>query len=367
MKYTPKIKINPNDTETSAAFVAHFKDQMTRYGRQLCVNLVNQSGTEGKLEQAYANQVQQCSNSNGLNIRYEAFDFHTQCAKMKFQNVNRLIDTLADDFKAMGYLSATYTMNTGSSQKPVYAVRVNQRQASAIRTNCIDCLDRTGVAQSVFARHVLAKQMQALGLIESDETKHTERNANLKGPEFPAQIEAVLKQRWADNADALSLQYAGTGALKSDYTRTGKRTRSGALEDLQKSLTRYYKNNFLDGFNQDSVDLFLGLYIPSLQQPSPFSPAKQGESGDHVQKPFKTLLFSLALVSLSILLVWSMIAPRGLAPYVGARFTVQLWCWFALFSIVTVVALNKQGKHYATKRRFLPAGRSTTNAASVKF
>jgi len=24
---------------------------------------------------------------------------------------------------------------------------------------------------------------------------------------------------WADNADAVSLQYAGTGALKTDYTR----------------------------------------------------------------------------------------------------------------------------------------------------
>lgn len=35
-------------------------------------------------------------------------------------------------------------------------------------------------------------------------------------------------------------------------------------------MTRYYLNNFADGVNQDSVDLFLGLYRPHRQQLSPF-------------------------------------------------------------------------------------------------
>ena len=65
---------------------------------------------------------------------------------------------------------------------------------------------------------------------------------------------------WADNADICSIQYAGTGALKTDFTRTGKRTPIGALKDGMNSMIRYYKNNFADGFRQDAIDLFLGNY-----------------------------------------------------------------------------------------------------------
>ena len=65
---------------------------------------------------------------------------------------------------------------------------------------------------------------------------------------------------WADNADACSIQYAGTPALKTDFTRTGKRRLYGKLQDGVNSLIRYYKNNFEDGFRQDSFDLLLGRY-----------------------------------------------------------------------------------------------------------
>ncbi|CAF4337335.1 unnamed protein product, partial [Adineta steineri] len=32
------------------------------------------------------------------------------------------------------------------------------------------------------------------------------------------QLSTLFKNIWADNADVISLQYAGTGALKTDYT-----------------------------------------------------------------------------------------------------------------------------------------------------
>lgn len=34
----------------------------------------------------------------------------------------------------------------------------------------------------------------------------------------------------------------------------------GALKDGYYSITRYFKNNFTDGYRQDSIDLFLGNY-----------------------------------------------------------------------------------------------------------
>jgi hypothetical protein len=65
-------------------------------------------------------------------------------------------------------------------------------------------------------------------------------------------FESLFKSVWADNADVISIQYSGTGALKTDYTRTGKRTKWGLVRDGINSLTRYYKNNFMDGFRQVS-------------------------------------------------------------------------------------------------------------------
>ena len=55
---------------------------------------------------------------------------------------------------------------------------------------------------------------------------------------------------WADHADAIAKAYGGSGALKSDFTRTNKRTQKGVMEDGYKSVTRYLKNNFFDGARQ---------------------------------------------------------------------------------------------------------------------
>jgi hypothetical protein len=58
---------------------------------------------------------------------------------------------------------------------------------------------------------------------------------------------------WADHADTISKAYSGTGALKTDFTRTGKRTKEGAVKDGINSVMRYLKNNFYDGSRQVSV------------------------------------------------------------------------------------------------------------------
>lgn len=63
-------------------------------------------------------------------------------------------------------------------------------------------------------------------------------------------FESLFKSVWADHADIISLQYSGTGALKTDFTRTGKRTYNGMLKDLKNALLRYYKNNLKDGVRQ---------------------------------------------------------------------------------------------------------------------
>jgi hypothetical protein len=66
---------------------------------------------------------------------------------------------------------------------------------------------------------------------------------------------------WADHADEISNAYGGSGALKSDFTRTNQRTRKGLLDDGVKSLLRYLKNNFFDGARQVWI---LFIFLPRM-------------------------------------------------------------------------------------------------------
>ncbi|VEN48952.1 unnamed protein product [Callosobruchus maculatus] len=120
-------------------------------------------------------------------------------------------------------------------------------QEGVFRTNCIDCLDRTNVVQSMLAHRNLEIVLKKLNILQQNQ--HLEEQIS---------FEVLFKNVWADNADVISIQYSGTGALKTDFTRTGKRSRVGLLKDGLNSLQRYYKNNLMDGFRQDAIDLFLG-------------------------------------------------------------------------------------------------------------
>ena len=100
---------------------------------------------------------------------------------------------------------------------------------------------------------------------------------------------------WADNADALSIPYSGTGALKTDFTRTGTRTRMGLVNDFNNSAIRYIKNNYMDGSRQDGIDLILGKYRVSAEI-SPFSKA-----------PSSLLIKTIPLIFLMALALFFMI------------------------------------------------------------
>jgi phosphatidylinositol 4-phosphatase len=142
---------------------------------------------------------------------------------MRWDRISVLVDQISQDLSEQGYCLVD------SNGKPLL------EQKSTIRTNCMDCLDRTNVVQSVFAKRSLHEQLLQLGF---------------RNPEKSISLERVFKNMWADNANAISEQYSGTGALKTDFTRTGKRSTEGVLSDLVNSIIRYVKNNYLDGSRQ---------------------------------------------------------------------------------------------------------------------
>ncbi|RYG48233.1 hypothetical protein EON67_07795 [archaeon] len=132
---------------------------------------------------------------------------------------------------------------------------VESVQKGVLRTNCMDNLDRTNVVQSLFARQA------ALAAVPSALERARREGCSVLTSPY-ASFEHAFNNLWANNADSVSMLYSGTGALKTDFTRTGKRTYMGSVNDGVNSVMRYVLNNLVDGRRQDAWDLFLARYVP---------------------------------------------------------------------------------------------------------
>jgi hypothetical protein len=222
-----------SELANQAAFRAHFETLASRYGSIQAVSLVDKHGTEVGIGEAYERNAQFLNESSAINsqpLRFEWFDFHGQCKGMRFENVSILMDTLHDFLTSAGYTVTEKDKN-------------RREQSGALRVNCMDCLDRTNVVQSAVAGWALQQQLGELGLAINLQTDSKTQWFNTL---------------WADNGDAISKQYAGTSALKGDFTRTRKRNWAGALSDFSLTINRYYNNIFGDYFLQTNIDYFLG-------------------------------------------------------------------------------------------------------------
>jgi hypothetical protein len=233
LRYKPKVTVLHSNNHMTA-FRQHFEEQEYYYGRQFLISLVNQHGAEGKLNAKYRELYDASQN---LYLKFEDFDFHKECAGMRYDRLTILLARVIADQDDYSYFAVS---KEGALQN---------QQTGIFRTNCVDCLDRTNVVQTLFSKRILEQQLKRYNIIKYNETIDSHK-----------QLSNIFKNVWADNADVISLQYAGTGALKTDYTRTGQRSAMGLFKDGYNSCMRYVLNNFFDGFRQDGIDLFLGNY-----------------------------------------------------------------------------------------------------------
>ncbi|KAJ5610513.1 hypothetical protein N7510_007232 [Penicillium lagena] len=270
LQYTPKLQVRGVETAVEAAR-KHFSEQIRLYGENYLVNLVNQKGREERVKSAYEQLVRTLVTSShetteadekspekthvlepGLkqnemdHLHYVYFDFHNETKGLQWHRAELLMNRLNDGLSQGGYFRGVEHPGAPGGQ-----LDIRSTQSSVVRTNCMDCLDRTNVVQSMLGRWAVTRQLMDAGVLRPGETANDDR-----------EFESLFRNIWADNADVVSKSYSGTGALKTDFTRTGKRTRVGMLQDLNNSITRYVRNNFMDGPRQDGFDVFLGTYLP---------------------------------------------------------------------------------------------------------
>uniref|UniRef100_A0A8C7Y2B4 Inositol polyphosphate-5-phosphatase F n=1 Tax=Oryzias sinensis TaxID=183150 RepID=A0A8C7Y2B4_9TELE len=231
-RYNPRPRIEKGEKETMPFFAAHFEEQLRLYKKQVIINLIDQSGREKIIGDAFLKQVLLYNNPN---LTYVSFDFHEHCRGMKFENVQTLTDAISDIITDMKW---AWVDQAG----------VICKQEGFFRVNCVDCLDRTNVVQAAIARVVMEQQLKKLGVMPPEQP-------------LPLKCYRIYQVMWANNGDTISRQYAGTAALKGDFTRTGERKLAGVMKDGVNSANRYYLNRFRDAYRQAVIDLMMGVPV----------------------------------------------------------------------------------------------------------
>lgn len=250
-----KISITRSAEGTQPAFDKHFGELEQNYGAVHVVNLLSETKPgEAELTNLYRYGVRHSalnsrddkhSHDHQL-LRETEFDFH---AETKGPNgyeaaslIRKLISNSADGF---AYYLSEEVEDEDVNEKSHRRTVVVLQQEGVFRTNCLDCLDRTNLIQTIIS------QMAIESFLEH------------RQPGKPAASDFWMRHSslWADNGDALSRIYAGTGALKSSFTRHGKMSLAGAIADARKSATRLYINNFADKGRQNTIDVLLGRMV----------------------------------------------------------------------------------------------------------
>ncbi|GMI77842.1 suppressor of actin 2 [Hibiscus trionum] len=149
-------------------------------------------------------------------------------------------------------------MNAGSDkQNSTENVKPPMFQNGVLRTNCIDCLDRTNVAQYSYGLMALGRQLHAMGFTESQ----TIDQNSLLAEELMVVYEKM--------GDTLALQYGGSAAHSKIFCqRRGQWQAATQSQELFRTLQRYYSNAYMDAEKQSAINLFLGHFQPQQGKPA---------------------------------------------------------------------------------------------------
>jgi endonuclease/exonuclease/phosphatase family metal-dependent hydrolase len=251
-----KIQITRSPEATQPASDKHFAALEHVYGAVHIVNLLSASKPgEAELTERYRYHISNSPLRKGRGeneasehylLRETEFDFHERTRGAGgYEGARAIRPYLEASAEAFVYFMSE---DTGDSAKATEQHAITKpvavmQQSGVFRVNCLDCLDRTNLVQGLISQMALELFLSHRGEVASQD--FWMRHSSL----------------WADNGDALSTIYAGTGALKSSFTRHGKMSLAGAIADARKSATRLYVNNFADKGRQNTIDLLLGRLL----------------------------------------------------------------------------------------------------------
>ncbi|CAB3386484.1 Hypothetical predicted protein [Cloeon dipterum] len=218
-----KVKMSRGFDVSCPAFERHMQNMKERYGHQVIVNLLGTSMVGSKEGEATLSQLFQAHHracGEHREVPHLIFDYHQECKGGNTKNLSRLMNKMRWHFDAFGIFCAR-------------ADQVHSIQRGTVRTNCLDCLDRTNCVQTFLGLENLTKQLGFLNLMEKQQ--------------IVSRFEEVFRQMWINNGNEVSKIYAGTGAIQG----------GSKLMDGARSAARTIQNNLLDNSKQEAIDILL--------------------------------------------------------------------------------------------------------------
>ncbi|XP_049641703.1 synaptojanin-1 isoform X6 [Suncus etruscus] len=216
-----RVRMSRGFEANAPAFDRHFRTLKNLYGKQIIVNLLGSKEGEHMLSKAFQSHLK--ASEHAADIQMVNFDYHQMVKGGKAEKLHSILKPQVQKFLDYGF----FYFN-GSD--------VQRCQSGTVRTNCLDCLDRTNSVQAFFGLEMLARQLEALGLAEK--------------PQLVTRFQEVFRSMWSVNGDSISKIYAGTGALEG-------KAKAGKLKDGARSVTRTIQNNFFDSSKQEAIDVLL--------------------------------------------------------------------------------------------------------------
>ncbi|ESQ35070.1 hypothetical protein EUTSA_v10006841mg [Eutrema salsugineum] len=132
-------------------------------------------------------------------------------------------------------------------------------QSGVLRTNCIDCLDRTNFAQYAHGLVALAHQLDTLGITGPPVV-------DVNNPLAKALMEVYQKM-----GNTIALQYGGSDAhIKMFSALRGGWNMVMKQRDIFTAVRRHYNNAYQDDEKQNAINVFLGQSGPQLGRPIPW-------------------------------------------------------------------------------------------------
>lgn len=233
-----KVKLSRGYEASVAAFDRHMTTIKSRYGLQAIINLLGTSLIGSKEGEAMlSNEFQRHhKESKHQDIPHIVFDYHQECRGGNTSALSKLKARL-DNCVNFGIFHAV-------------GDNVLSEQCGTVRTNCLDCLDRTNCVQTFLGLDVLCEQTQRLNL----------------GDKVLSRFEEVFRQMWINNGNEVSKIYAGTGAIQGGskvkfyiFILQGfiSYNQFFQLMDGARSAARTIQNNLLDYSKQEAIDVLL--------------------------------------------------------------------------------------------------------------
>nr|XP_028582872.1 synaptojanin-1 isoform X5 [Podarcis muralis] len=216
-----RVRMSRGFEANAPAFDRHFHTLKNLYGKQIIVNLLGSKEGEHMLSKAFQSHLKASEHAD--DIKMVNFDYHQMVKGGKAEKLHGVLKPQIQKFLDCGFFY--FDGN-----------EVQRTQSGTIRTNCLDCLDRTNSVQAFVGLEMLSKQLEVLGLAEK--------------PQLVTRFQEVFRSMWSVNGDSVSKIYAGTGALEG-------KAKAGKLKDGARSVTRTIQNNFFDSSKQEAIDVLL--------------------------------------------------------------------------------------------------------------